>query len=429
MLNTYYYYNDFIHQVIGNIYYSFLEYITTEISQRFQWKSITTYHRAIEIIKQSNNGEIQRNIKLPAITLDPTEPLQFEEKSAQWWRTPLGSNMSRRMFDPIYQDENIRVTPGFVRYTSRVNIYCWFDSIYEQIDTELRFLQVFHNVNKWSKPFGIQMFCPLPEKVYTYEYTDVNNNVHTINWTPDIVPRLLETIDKQIPMLPLYVSPMVRLTDITSSETRDKDSGEELATCAFQASFEMEFEVPTFYIVETDWSLRHMEVAMDIQNEALSDSIQNNSADYLRQLLLQQNKISNQETIDIHSDDTEVDSKYVAQIHPLMCETIPKLTLHLQDVQSAEEPDKYILSPTRAIVTQIEEGSLQVVGSYITYINSNIQKIELPENVNNFEEVMILQKGLIYTAHKVEDGNKVYIQLEEPMDNGLVYIVLYRTKN
>jgi len=431
MLNTYYYYNDYVHQAVGNIYFSFLEYITTQVSQRFKWKTITTYNRAIEIIKQSKSGDstIAKNVSLPAIALDPSEPLQFEEKSAQWWRTPVGSNMSRRLFEPVYQDENIRVTPGFVRYTSKVDLYCWFDSIYEQIDTELRFLQVFHNVNKWSKPFGTQMFCPLPEQLYTYEYTDKDNNTYSINWTPDIAPRLLETIDKQIPMLPLYVSPLVRMTDIASAETRDKDSGDELATCAFQASFELEFEIPTFYILETDWALRKIEVFANINAPQFSDTITKNSADYLQELLIKEGKLQSNESIDIHSDDTEVDSKYVAQIQPLFCETVPKITLELQDMKPAEEPDRYILSPTKAVVSAIKDGQAIIVNSYVTYINRNIERIKLPENTKDFSDVTIIQKGIVFPAHKVVDGSDIYIQLEsDNIDDGLIYIILYRTK-
>jgi len=252
-----YFFNDFVHQVIGNVYRMFLEYITTEVTPRFKTKTIATYHKAIEVLRKET-PEVPPESRLPAICVDPTLPLEIEEKSKQLWRVPVATIFSRRLFDPIYQDENIRITPGFVRYTSPVIVYMWFDSIYEMIDTEVRFLQVFHGTERWSKPFGMEVLCPLPDRVYTYD----NPDGLVINWPEKYFPKLLETIDHEIPMFPMYLCPMVRLNSFSDIGERDKDSGDDIGTCRLQADFTFEFEVPTFYLVESYWQIRNLQCVL-----------------------------------------------------------------------------------------------------------------------------------------------------------------------
>ena len=253
-----YFFNDFAHQVIGNIYRMFLEHITENITQRFESKIMGTYHRAIATLK-NNSPEIQKNIKLPAICVDPVFPINIEEKSKQLWRMPIATSFSKKLYKAIYQDDNIRITPGFVRYESPISVYCWFDFIYEFIDTQLRFIQAFHS-DKWSKPFGMEVYCPIPQKVYTYD----NPDGIVINWPPEYIPRLLDTINADIPMMPMYLSPLVKMTSISSISNLDADSGEELGTCALQADFMLEFEVPTFYLVESFWQIRKLECVMSV---------------------------------------------------------------------------------------------------------------------------------------------------------------------
>jgi len=161
-----YIFNEFAHQVLGNVYYCFLEYLSKEIYPRFKTKTIGTYHRAIDYLLKSDTESVT---KLPAICLDPSTPFTFEEKSNTLWRTPVAAGLVTRLFDPIYRDSNIILTPGFVRCASTVEIYTWFDSIYEQLDFNMRCLQLFRGLNRWFKPFGMEVFCPVPEKVYYQE--------------------------------------------------------------------------------------------------------------------------------------------------------------------------------------------------------------------------------------------------------------------
>lgn len=252
---TSYVFNDFVHQIVGNTYRLFLKYMADTVYGNFKTKAMATYNKAVYALL---NDKVSRNTKLPAISLDPTFPLTFEEKTGnQLWRTPIESSLSKYLFDPIYQDDSVRITPGFTRYVSQVNVYMWFDSIYQMIDAQLRFLQVFHGIERFSKPYGMDVLCPLPDKIYTAKKDDGSGNVVDINWN-HATPVLLDTIDKEIPMFKMYMSPLVKLTSISSIETRDKDSGEDIATCAMEYGFTMEFEVPTFFILETDWQIQKL---------------------------------------------------------------------------------------------------------------------------------------------------------------------------
>jgi len=269
---TSYVFNDYAHQVVGNVYRLFLEYLSTHLYDVYKTRTISTYNKAVQ---QLLKPDIPRNTALPAIALDPTLPINFDEKFGnQLWRTPVAASQSRYNFEPIYQDENIRITPGFVRYTSLVSIYLWFDSIYQLIDAQLRYHQAFHGTNRFLKMFGMNVLCPLPDKVFL---AHDDTTAQPINWN-HATPTLLDTINKEIPMMQMYMSPLVRLDAIQSIGTRDKDSGEDIATCAAQMDITMEFEIPVFFIVESYWQVQQFKTLVipgrEMSFKVLSDLVQ-----------------------------------------------------------------------------------------------------------------------------------------------------------
>jgi len=368
-----YIFNEFAHQVLGNIYYCFLEYISEEIYPRFKTKTIGTYHRAINHLLKPG---IERATKLPAICLDPSTPFTFEEKSNTLWRTPVAAGLVTRLFDPIYRDSNIILTPGFVRCTSTVEIYTWFDSIYEQLDFNMRCLQLFRGLNRWFKPFGMEVFCPVPEKVYYQELDELKE--YTIDWTPNFGLMLLETIGKQIPVVQMYMSPMIRATSLNNAETRDKDSGDEYATCAMSITCEIEAEIPAFFILDVNWQLTRIDLDLIIPG------VQN---------------ISNY---------------------------IPRTTFYF--VENSEEgtnPDIGIITPSSVVFDSLGYKDYHIVQSLVIPVDKKTTDIELADNpIPDDGDIITTISGRVVKSSWYEDDGEQYIHLDEEVGGMLIVNII-----
>jgi len=368
-----YVFNDFAHQVLGNVYYCFLEYLTKEVYPRFKTKTIATYHRAINYLMKSSSETVTR---LPAICLDPTTPFTFEEKSNTLWRSPVAAGLTTRLFDPIYRDDNIIMTPGFVRCSSTVEVYAWFDSIYEQLDFNMRCLQLFRGLNRWFKPFGMEVFCPVPEKIYYQELEELTE--YTINWTPNFGLTLLETIDKQIPVVQMYMAPMVRATSLNSAETRDKDSGDEYATCAMSITCEIEAEIPAYYVLDVNWQLTRIDVDLIIPG------LQN---------------VSNY---------------------------IPRTSFYFtENTEEETNPDIGIVTPETVVYKSLEYKDYFISKSLVIPVTKKTENVELPDNpIPDNGDVVCLVNGRVVKASWFEDEGKQYIHLDEDVEGMLVVNIM-----
>lgn len=252
-------YNTYVHQVVGNVYNSLLEYITTVLYSRFKTKLMGTYGPTLKTLRQLN-----ANTRLPAICMDVTLPIETDERARQLWRTQFWPGLSKYLYKPIYRDEKVVITPGFVRYSLNMICYLWFDSIYELIDVELRFIQAFSDVNRWKRIYDIIVYCPLPNSVYYY-----SEDQHTLTWSNRVVPRLLDTINKEVPMLPLYMTPLVKMNSISDISTKFKDSGDDISTYRKQVEFTIECEIPTFYIITSNYRIRELHFSLNLDETLL----------------------------------------------------------------------------------------------------------------------------------------------------------------
>ena len=274
-----YFFNDFAHEAVANVLQGTLKWFTELVSTQYQTKVISSYHRAVELIKQRQQYSTEDGVPsapaLPAICLDPTLGLRVEEKTNFLWRFPANAGFSTKLYQPILQDEDIRITPLFNRIKLTSNLIMWFDSIYQNLDMQLRLMQWFNGFDRWVQPIVIQCFCPLPNRVYRYEEPGTPPTVWNINWPSDIYPRVLETTSTDEAMLPLVVYPMYKLTDL--GDDTKKYEVDSLAQSRLMATIEMEFEIPVSYLVQTYWRIKHVNADFIVggyANSILRENIQ-----------------------------------------------------------------------------------------------------------------------------------------------------------
>ena len=110
----------FIHNVFASFFKDALDFFSTCIYDRFQYRVVGTYDKAVEYInKQCEYGRETDRPNLLALILNPSGeflPADANAGGRQYWRYPnLAPTMIKRLFDAIYKDEHLEVNAGFLR--------------------------------------------------------------------------------------------------------------------------------------------------------------------------------------------------------------------------------------------------------------------------------------------------------------------------
>ena len=115
---------EFVHNVFGSFFHSTLEYFSEYLYPRFNYTMIGTYDKAVAYFNQiKQEGRELDKPNLPALILNPTGDMDDADTGRQFFRFPnLGPGLVKRVFEPIYQDENILVTPSFNRKIGRAHV-------------------------------------------------------------------------------------------------------------------------------------------------------------------------------------------------------------------------------------------------------------------------------------------------------------------
>ena len=124
---------------------------------RFEHRVVATYDKAVEYLtKKDQYGREVDKPQLPAMILNPSGEFDLAEATAgghQMWRFPnLSPGFAKRLFIPIYKDENMYITVAFMRIQGDIELLMLLNSFYEYCDLRMLFLNVFGGFDRWIDP-------------------------------------------------------------------------------------------------------------------------------------------------------------------------------------------------------------------------------------------------------------------------------------
>jgi len=223
---------------------------------RFKLGTITTYDKNIQIFKQIiQDGKDSSAIPLPAISLEPSLDLDIDDKSNFFWRYQnlSGGSFSQYLFDPIFENDHVKITPAFNRFKGSFVAHLYLSSVYEFTDMQIKALQYFGGKNRAMKPEVILSYLHLPKDLVQYEYTnDVLNIDQVIDWTDTALAyQIFEVVGRNEFLLPIQLEPTIVLTSLGNSSNARANQGE-LSEFKLDLNFEFEIELPVFVVLETD---------------------------------------------------------------------------------------------------------------------------------------------------------------------------------
>lgn len=276
------YHYSYIHGVFGNFYKDVLEYFSTYLYPRFQYKVVGTYSKAVEYLSKLDQYEKEVDKpNLPAIILNPSGEFGIAEASSgakQLYRFPnLGSpGMLKRLYDPIYQDENLLITPGFSRFKGEIELIMLLNSFYEYCDLRVFLIQIFGGLERIIYPRFFNSYIILGEALINYEYTNEYTGVHyKIDWANSgATEKLVRTTNKNELVLPCTIKPIFKLNSLGDGSSRYGGSTD-LAEWRLLANIEFEIEMPTFLVLESDYLLKNINLQIGYGSCFSSNSTEN----------------------------------------------------------------------------------------------------------------------------------------------------------
>ena len=256
----------FIHNVYANFFKDALDYFSLHLYPRFEYKVVGTYDKAVEYLnKQCELNREADKPNLPALVLNPSGDFDLADGNAggkQLWRFPnLAPGMVKRVFDPVYQDENIQIDVGFIRIQGDIELLMLLNSFYEYCDLKMLFLQIFGGYERWIYPQFFSTFIILPEELINYQYKNPYTGLdYKINWdSAGAYNKLVKTIAQDKLVVPCNIKPIYKLTAVSDASNR-YGGADALADWRLGATIRYEIEVPAFLVMQTDYLVENVDI-------------------------------------------------------------------------------------------------------------------------------------------------------------------------
>ncbi len=268
MIDTRYHYM-FIHNVFADFVHDTLKYFSEYLYPRFNYTVVGTYDKAVEYIKKKEvlDGREEDKPNLPALVLNPTGEFNLDDSghgARQQWRFPnLAPGFIKRIFHPIYKDQNIVITPGFTRIKGQFEMLALCASFYEYFDLRLYLLQIFAGEDRYINPLWFNSIVILPSKIVNYEYkNDVTGEEYFIDWEKyGAKDMLIRTTNQNEVVIPCNIKPRFRMNSLSDASERYGGT-DSISSYKLRWNLEYEVEIPTFLVLDTNYLAEkiHMEI-------------------------------------------------------------------------------------------------------------------------------------------------------------------------
>lgn len=267
LITTRYHY-EFIHNVFSCFFEDALEYFAGYLQPRFTHTVVSTYDKAVEYLTKVDqyDREVDQP-NLPALILNPSGDFNISENGGmQLWRFPnLGPGLIKRLFYPMYQDNNLIITCGFSRFKGEIELIALVNSIYEYLDLKVLYLQIFGGMNRIIYPTVFNGFIIIPESLYNYKYTNEYTGVsYTIDWeSAGVSDQLIKTTNRTEHIFPVNIRPWFKLTGMSDGSTKYGGT-DKLADWRLVTTVEYEIEAPSFIVLESDYLAENMKMNINV---------------------------------------------------------------------------------------------------------------------------------------------------------------------
>lgn len=258
----------FIHNVFGHFFKDMLDYFSTTLYPRFEYRVVGTYDKAVEYLaKRAQYDRETDQPLLPALVLNPSGEFSPAEGSAggkQLWRFPnLAPSMIKRIFDPIYQDDNLIMHAGFIRIKGEFELIMLLNSFYEYCDLRLLMINYFGGMDRIIYPQFFSSFIILPDSFISYEYNNEYTGLrYNIDWsTADASNKLVRSTAINELVLPLNIKPQISLVNLADASNR-YGGPDKIAEWRLTATINYELEMPNYLILESDYLAENIHLEM-----------------------------------------------------------------------------------------------------------------------------------------------------------------------
>ena len=246
----------FLNNALGQFYRTFLNWLSDIFYTPINTKVIGTYTKAVHKLQQRLNEDKSFDVILPAVILDPSGDFRVDDRLNHLWRYDgIAPQIGKDLFDPIYEDGFIKMTPVYNRFVGEISIVFLLRSIYEYLDLRLYCIQSFSNENRYNRPFFVNTFLVLPSDIINYS-TEVDGQEYKIDWTKALLEyKLIQNIAKNEYCIPLILTPMFKFTGISDASNR-KSVGTDLEDYRLELTIEYEIDLPVYFVVESAYQIR-----------------------------------------------------------------------------------------------------------------------------------------------------------------------------
>ncbi len=240
----------YVHQCFMSLFSGMLNWFSTVLYPRFNYKVITTYDKAVEVFKkkqQNADGQVQTAF-LPALTLDPMLDFSNEERAGRfyWMFKNLSQPNGSIMWNKIrLVDQGVTIVPMFTRYQGTAELTAWMPSIYELMDYRTRVIQYFGGYQRWIRPDMFWTHLILPKELLTSKGPEGDIDWSGIN--PKIIS-LETTGGTKEYALPFRLDAIWRLDSF--GDATNKMGADQIAEYKATCTLTWECNIPTFIRLE-----------------------------------------------------------------------------------------------------------------------------------------------------------------------------------
>jgi len=258
----------FIHNVFGHFFKDMLDYFSTYLYPRFEYRVVGTYDKAVEYLaKRDQYSRETDQPLLPALVLNPSgefSPADANAGGKQLWRYPnLAPTMIKRLFNPVYQDDHLIMHAGFIRIKGEFELIMLLNSFYEYCDLRLMMINYFGGMDRVIYPRFFSSFIILPDDFLTYEYQNEYTGTHyEIDWsTANASNQLVRSTAKNEVVLPLNIKPQISMVSMADASNR-YGGPDKIAEWRLTVTVNYEIEIPNYMILESDYLAENVHLEM-----------------------------------------------------------------------------------------------------------------------------------------------------------------------
>lgn len=249
----------FIHNVYAHFFADMLDYFSTYLYPRFEYTVVGTYDKAVEYLEKCQQYERETDKPLlPALILNPSGEFDNADASSggkQLWRFPnLAYGLNKRLFDPVYQDDNLLATVSFMRIKGEIELLMLLNSFYEYCDIRMLFLNIFGGRDRIIYPRFFSSFIILPEELLNYEYTNEYTGLrYKMDWFgAGARTELVRSTAREEVVIPVNIKPQISMVNLGDGSSR-YGGADRLADWRLTATINYEVEIPNYFILQSDY--------------------------------------------------------------------------------------------------------------------------------------------------------------------------------